>query len=136
MRRFISASWRWAQFLLDADVAHPVYSFYGSSALKTRASSTNSPSCAAALPPEVHVVALARTPTGMGALGWSPTCSTSGWRAVTPTMYLRGPVMVDAARTRLDHNGFHRVGLYNEKFVASAGGERRRTPARLITRAG
>ncbi|MBL7659671.1 oxygenase, partial [Escherichia coli] len=46
-------------------------------------------------------------------------------------VYLCGPVaMVDAARTWLDHNGFHRVGLYYEKFVAS-GAARRRTPARL-----
>ncbi len=59
----------------------------GSSAPKTCASSTNSPSCAAALAAwRCTSSSLARTPTGMGAPGWSPTCSTSGcWRAVTPT---------------------------------------------------
>ncbi len=46
-------------------------------------------------------------------------------------VYLCGPAaMVEATRTWLDNNGFHRVGLYYEKFVAS-GATRRRTPARL-----
>lgn len=46
-------------------------------------------------------------------------------------VYLCGPAaMVEATRTWLDNNGFHRIGLYYEKFVAS-GATRRRTPARL-----
>lgn len=46
-------------------------------------------------------------------------------------VYLCGPApMVEASRNWLDQNGFHRVGLYYEKFVAS-GAARRRNPARL-----
>lgn len=46
-------------------------------------------------------------------------------------VYLCGPAaMVEATRTWLDNNGFHRIGLYYEKFVAS-GATRRRTPAQL-----
>ncbi|GJO07582.1 oxygenase [Mycobacterium marinum] len=46
-------------------------------------------------------------------------------------VYLCGPAaMVEATRTWLSANGFHRAGLYHEKFVAS-GAARRRTPARL-----
>ena len=46
-------------------------------------------------------------------------------------VYLCGPgAMVEATRTWLDSNGFHRVGLYYEKFVAS-GAARRRTPVHL-----
>lgn len=48
-------------------------------------------------------------------------------------VYLCGPApMVEAARTWLDANGFHRVGLYYEKFVPS-GAARRRNPVRLDT---
>jgi NAD(P)H-flavin reductase/ferredoxin/flavin-dependent dehydrogenase len=46
-------------------------------------------------------------------------------------VYLCGPApMVEATRTWLDNNGFHRVGLYYEKFVPS-GAARRRNPAQL-----
>lgn len=46
-------------------------------------------------------------------------------------VYLCGPAaMVEATRTWLDNHGFHRVGLYYEKFVAS-GAARRRGPVRL-----
>lgn len=46
-------------------------------------------------------------------------------------VYLCGPAaMVEATRLWLDNNGFQRVGLYYEKFVAS-GAARRRTPARV-----
>jgi len=46
-------------------------------------------------------------------------------------VYLCGPAaMVEATRTWLGQNGFHRVGLYYEKFVPS-GAARRRTPVRL-----
>jgi NAD(P)H-flavin reductase/ferredoxin/2-polyprenyl-6-methoxyphenol hydroxylase-like FAD-dependent oxidoreductase len=46
-------------------------------------------------------------------------------------VYLCGPgAMVEATRTWLESNGFHRVGLYYEKFVAS-GVARRRNPTRL-----
>jgi len=46
-------------------------------------------------------------------------------------VYLCGPAaMVEATRTWLDNNGFHRVGLYYEKFVPS-GAAGRRTPARV-----
>ncbi len=46
-------------------------------------------------------------------------------------VYLCGPpAMVEATRTWLQDDGFHRVGLYYEKFVAS-GGARRRTPQRV-----
>ncbi len=46
-------------------------------------------------------------------------------------IYLCGPsAMVEAARSRLDEGGFHRVGLYYEKFVAS-GSARRRSPPRV-----
>jgi NAD(P)H-flavin reductase/ferredoxin/2-polyprenyl-6-methoxyphenol hydroxylase-like FAD-dependent oxidoreductase len=46
-------------------------------------------------------------------------------------VYLCGPApMVGATRTWLDSNGFHRVGLYYEKFVPS-GAARRRNPALL-----
>ena len=46
-------------------------------------------------------------------------------------VYLCGPAaMVEATRTWLENNSFHRVGLYYEKFVAS-GAARRRAPARL-----
>jgi NAD(P)H-flavin reductase/ferredoxin/2-polyprenyl-6-methoxyphenol hydroxylase-like FAD-dependent oxidoreductase len=46
-------------------------------------------------------------------------------------VYLCGPgAMVEATRTWLESNGFHRVGLYYEKFVAS-GAARRRNPTRL-----
>ncbi|WNG93919.1 FAD-binding oxidoreductase [Mycobacterium sp. ITM-2016-00318] len=46
-------------------------------------------------------------------------------------VYLCGPAaMVEATRTWLDNNDFHRVGLYYEKFVPS-GAARRRTPQRV-----
>ncbi|OSC38930.1 FAD-binding oxidoreductase [Mycobacterium decipiens] len=46
-------------------------------------------------------------------------------------VYLCGPAaMVEATRTWLDNNGFHRVGLYFEKFVPS-GVARRATSTRL-----
>ncbi|QLL05259.1 FAD-binding oxidoreductase [Mycobacterium vicinigordonae] len=46
-------------------------------------------------------------------------------------VYLCGPAaMVEATRTWLENNGFHRVGLYYEKFVAS-GAARRRTPIHI-----
>lgn len=46
-------------------------------------------------------------------------------------VYLCGPApMVEATRTWLDNKGFHRIGLYYEKFVPS-GAARRHTPARL-----
>ncbi|OBK97705.1 oxygenase [Mycobacterium asiaticum] len=46
-------------------------------------------------------------------------------------VYLCGPApMVEATRSWLGDNGFHRVGLYYEKFVPS-GAARSRTPVRL-----
>ncbi|MCV7381337.1 oxygenase [Mycobacterium alsense] len=46
-------------------------------------------------------------------------------------VYLCGPgAMVEATRTWLQRNGFHRVGLYHEKFVAS-GAALRRNPVFL-----
>ena len=46
-------------------------------------------------------------------------------------VYLCGPgAMVEATRTWLENNGFHRIGLYYEKFVPS-GAARRRNPVQL-----
>jgi flavin-dependent dehydrogenase len=46
-------------------------------------------------------------------------------------VYLCGPgAMVEATRTWLENHGFHRIGLYYEKFVPS-GGARRRNPVHL-----
>lgn len=118
---------------LDADVAHPVYLLYGVertedlckldelTELRRRVGRL-----------EVHVVVARPDPDWDGRTGLVTDLLDERMLASGDAdVYLCGPVaMVDAARTWLDHNGFHRVGLYYEKFVAS-GAARRRTPARL-----
>ncbi|WP_196118589.1 FAD-binding oxidoreductase [Mycobacterium tuberculosis] len=118
---------------LDADVAHPVYLVYGVertedlckldelTELRRRVGRL-----------EVHVVVARPDPDWDGRTGLVTDLLDERMLASGDAdVYLCGPVaMVDAARTWLDHNGFHRVGLYYEKFVAS-GAARRRTPARL-----
>ena len=73
-----------------------------------------------------------RTPSGMGRTGLVTDLLDERMLAGGDAdVYLCGPgAMVEATRTWLDNNGFHRVGLYYEKFVPS-GAARRRNPARL-----
>lgn len=122
---------------LDADVAHPVYLLYGVertedlckldelTELRRRVGRL-----------EVHVVVARPDPDWDGRTGLVTDLLDERMLASGDAdVYLCGPVaMVDAARTWLDHNGFHRVGLYYEKFVASG---RRAAAPRLgwITRA-
>ncbi|CQD14597.1 oxygenase [Mycobacterium lentiflavum] len=118
---------------LSADTAHPVYLLYGVTssedlckldelkALRDRVTAV-----------EVHVIVARPSPEWQGPIGLVTDLlderMLSGGDA---DVYLCGPApMVEATRTWLDNNGFHRVGLYYEKFVPS-GAARRRNPVHL-----
>jgi NAD(P)H-flavin reductase/ferredoxin/2-polyprenyl-6-methoxyphenol hydroxylase-like FAD-dependent oxidoreductase len=118
---------------LDADIGHPVYLLYGVTsaedlckldelkALRQRIAGL-----------ELHVI-VARPDAGWdGRTGLVTDLLEERMLAGGDAdVYLCGPgVMVEATRTWLENNGFHRVGLYYEKFVPS-GVARRRNPARV-----
>lgn len=118
---------------LEADTSQPVYLLYGVTAPEDLCKLDELTSLrrrVAAL--EVHVTVSNPDATWDGRAGLVTDLLDERMLAGGDAdVYLCGPAaMVEATRTWLDNNGFHRVGLYYEKFVPS-GAARRRTPARL-----
>ncbi|MCV7413174.1 oxygenase [Mycobacterium florentinum] len=118
---------------LSADTAHPVSLLYGVTssedlckldelkALRNRVTAV-----------EVHVIVARPDAEWHGSTGLvTDLLSEDMLAGGDADVYLCGPApMVEATRTWLDNNGFHRVGLYYEKFVPT-GAARRRGPVHL-----
>ncbi|WP_445160194.1 FAD-binding oxidoreductase [Mycobacterium sp. Dal123C01] len=118
---------------LDADTAHPVYLLYGATSAEDLCKLEELTALRrriAAL--ELHVTVVRPDTKWDGQTGLVTDLLDERMLAGGDAdVYLCGPgPMVESTRTWLDNNGFHRVGLYYEKFVPS-GAARRRNPLRL-----
>lgn len=118
---------------LDADVAQPVYLLYGVTAAEDLCKLDELKELrrrVAGL--ELHVIVATHNTEWDGRTGLVTDLLEERMLAGGDAdVYLCGPAaMVEATRTWLENNGFHRVGLYYEKFVPS-GAARRRSPAQL-----
>ena len=118
---------------LGPDTAHPVYLLYGVTSAEDLCKLDELKALRDRVPAvEVHVIVARPNAEWHGRTGLVTDLlderMLSGGDA---DVYLCGPApMVAATRSWLDDNGFHRVGLYYEKFVPS-GAARRRSPAQL-----
>jgi NAD(P)H-flavin reductase/ferredoxin/2-polyprenyl-6-methoxyphenol hydroxylase-like FAD-dependent oxidoreductase len=118
---------------LGADTAHPVHLLYGVTSSEDLCKVDELTALRDRVPAvQVHVI-VARPntewhgPTGLVTDLLNAQMLSGG----DADVYLCGPApMVEATRTWLDDNGFHRVGLYYEKFVPT-GAARRRGPVHL-----
>ncbi|BBX96622.1 FAD-binding oxidoreductase [Mycobacterium lacus] len=118
---------------LGADTAHPVHLLYGVTAAEDLCKLDELKALKRRVPGlELHVIVARPDADWDGRTGLVTDLLEERMLAGGDAdVYLCGPgAMVEAARTWLDGNGFHRVGLYYEKFVAS-GAARSRRPAHL-----
>jgi len=118
---------------LNADIAHPVYLLYGVTATQDLCKLDELTALRRCIPGlEVHAIVSRPGADWDGRTGLVTDLLEDRMLAGGDAdVYLCGPgSMVEATRTWLGDNGFHSVGLYYEKFVAS-GAARRRTPAYL-----
>ncbi|MGX9790013.1 FAD-binding oxidoreductase [Mycobacterium sp. MMS18-G62] len=118
---------------LDADSVHPVRLLYGVTAVEDLCKHDDLEALKQRLPGlELQVIVSRPDANWDGPVGLVTDLLDERMLAGGDAdVYLCGPgAMVEATRTWLDDNGFHRVGLYYEKFVPS-GAAGRRTPARV-----
>ncbi|GAB3021358.1 FAD-binding oxidoreductase [Mycobacterium bourgelatii] len=115
---------------LDADARQPVYLLYGVTSPDDLCKLDELKALRRRIPQlEVHVIVANPAPDWDGRTGLVTDLLDERMLAGGDAdVYLCGPAaMVEATRTWLENNGFHRVGLYYEKFVAS-GATRRTKP--------
>ncbi len=118
---------------LPADTAHPVSVLYGVTSSEDLCKLDELDALAERVPAvQVHVIVAQPNPGWNGPTGLvTDLLNEAMLSGGDADVYLCGPArMVEATRTWLDSNGFHRVGLYYEKFVPS-GAARRRSPVHL-----
>ncbi|WP_204807298.1 FAD-binding oxidoreductase [Mycobacterium riyadhense] len=118
---------------LHADIAQPVYLLYGVTAAEDLCKLDVLQALRRRIPGlELHVIVGRPDADWDGRTGLVTDLLEERMLAGGDAdVYLCGPAaMVEATRSWLENNGFHRVGLYFEKFVPT-GATRRRNPARL-----
>lgn len=118
---------------LTADDDQPVHLLYGVSAVDDLCKLQALEAVARRVPGlQVHVIVSRPDPAWSGPIGHVTDLLDSRILAGGDAdVYLCGPgPMVEATKNWMESNGFHRIGLYYEKFVPS-GAARRRTPARV-----
>lgn len=117
---------------LDAAVAQPVHLLYGVTSVEDLCKQDEITELQRRIPSlKVHVAVARPSPDWNGAVGNVTDLLDARMFDGDADVYLCGPdAMIEATRNWLDQKGFHGVGLYYEKFVAS-GAVRRRTPPRL-----
>jgi NAD(P)H-flavin reductase/2-polyprenyl-6-methoxyphenol hydroxylase-like FAD-dependent oxidoreductase len=118
---------------LDADSVHPVRLLYGVTAIEDLCKLDELEALKGRLPGlELQVIVSRPDANWDGPVGLvTDLLDERMLGGGDADVYLCGPgAMVEATRTWLETNGFHRVGLYYEKFVPS-GAAGRRTPVRV-----
>ncbi|KKC05651.1 FAD-binding oxidoreductase [Mycobacterium nebraskense] len=118
---------------LDADTSQPIHLLYGVTDAEDLCKLDELDALRRRIPRlEVHVIVAQPHAEWDGRIGLVTDLLDERMLAGGDAdVYLCGPAaMVEATRNWLDDNGFQRIGLYYEKFVAS-GAARRRAPARF-----
>jgi len=112
---------------LDTDVGQPVYLLYGATCTEDLCKLDELKALRRRVPGlELHIIVMRPGPEWDGPTGLVTDLLDERMLAGGDAdVYLCGPAaMVEATRTWLENNGFHRIGLYYEKFVASGAARR------------